>query len=352
MKIFASFCLLCSILCIRLYAQDMRLITLRNDRVKLQLKGFYIDKVLDSLPEADKIGLLKKGTDIRAEIRTATNLEAATLRYLANNTTHPEGASPITLVVKELEIIVKQSARGYTATAKARFGFYAGKNMIATLGSNGKIESPTFPSDQIESFVRKAYKTSLQQFDKWWLLHQDEVPGDTTAKVIVVMGTSTDKPERIVYMADRPLTYNDFTGDYTEHKGEEAAITASGIGYEYKSGVEHGRMTVHVKLTPVFYKKDSWFRPDGKNEKVLAHEQTHFDITAIKTCEMIAAIKVATFSLENYDKELQFFLEDFTRLTKDEEDRYDAETNHGLNRDKQLEWETKIKARIKEVGCF
>ncbi len=330
----------------------MRLVTLRNDKARFQLKGFYIDKVIDSLPEADKIGVLKKGTELKAEIRTATNLEDATLRYVINNTTHPDGADPITFVVKELDIIVKQGARGFTAVATARFGFYSGKNMIATLGSNGRIESPTFPSEQIESFIRKAYKTSLQQFDKWWLQNKDEVAIDTTAKVNVVMATSTNKPERIVYSLDRPLTYDDFMGDYSAHTGDEAAITASGIGYEYKSGVAHGRMTVNVKLTPVFYKNDSWFKPEGKNERVLAHEQVHFDITAIKTCEMVTAIRQAKFSLENFDKELQAFLEEFTRLTKEEEDKYDTETNHGLIRDKQLEWEEKVKAKVKEIGCY
>jgi hypothetical protein len=208
------------------------------------------------------------------------------------------------------------------------------------------------PLPQVEAFIKKACKSSLQQFDKWWQVHKDEVPLDTMAQVNVIIATSTDTPNRIVYSLARPLAYDDFAGDYTVKQGDEAAVTASGIGIEYKSSVEHSKLVVNVKLIPVFFKNNSWFKPEAKIENVLAHEQTHFDITAIKTCEFAARIRAATFTKNDYDKLLQAYLDEFTRITKDEEDKYDAETNHGLVRDKQIEWQEKVKAKLKEVGCY
>jgi hypothetical protein len=41
-----------------------------------------------------------------------------------------------------------------------------------------------------------------------------------------------------------------------------------------------------------------------------------------------------------------------TDVTDKEQATYDAETNHGTIRDKQLEWEKKISEQVRACGCY
>ena len=85
---------------------------------------------------------------------------------------------------------------------------------------------------------------------------------------------------------------------------------------------------------------------------MLAHEQTHFDITGIKACELVTAIRNATFTQENYVKLLEELQTKNSQEANEEESLYDNETLHGTIPDKQEAWEKKITEKVKTIGCY
>jgi hypothetical protein len=155
----------------------------------------------------------------------------------------------------------------------------------------------------------------------------------------------------LVYSLGRPLQIKDFTGPIKPNT-TELAVTSSGTGIYYQEHVEKGQIVLDIVVRPFFQKSKSWFKENGRNTNVLAHEQTHFDITAIKACELAAALREATLTPQNYQTFPEEIYRKYVQETNDEQEAYDNDTNHGTIKEKQAIWEKKISERVREVGCY
>ena len=99
----------------------------------------------------------------------------------------------------------------------------------------------------------------------------------------------------------------------------------------------------------------SWFRdPKNASAALLHHEQLHFDITEVYA--RIMRQKLAAFSAKANCLELQPV---FNNLTKGvyaewdrEENRYDQESNHGLNAPRQAFWEKQTQQKLEALKAF
>lgn len=146
-----------------------------------------------------------------------------------------------------------------------------------------------------------------------------------------------DSPEAPVCIPDRLLTWQDFTPK--TQRGRRAAETAI-------------RLSVHhsepPRIVAIFEPKLSWVRSDfafGWNPflfrhsaQLLRHEQLHFSISCLLAREANASLQ------RGGDPQAMLMLLNAvaTRMNV----QYDTETNHGLNRKKQEEWEEAIQARL------
>jgi len=98
-----------------------------------------------------------------------------------------------------------------------------------------------------------------------------------------------------------------------------------------------------------FTKNDSWKKPQVNSDYQLLHEQHHFDITRLGAQKLVAELAKAHFTKQNYNKLITSI---FDRAYKEMESiqlEYDMETNHSLNKDKQLEWNNKIAGDIQKL---
>ena len=123
------------------------------------------------------------------------------------------------------------------------------------------------------------------------------------------------------------------------------------VYYSYGK-TENGQVVLYITITPTFDMSKSWFNENGNSLVLLAHEQTHFTITAIKVCELVQAIRTAHLTQENYEAKLQELQKQSSDASVAEQAAYDAETNHGTIEAKQHEWEQRIGEEIKKVGCY
>ena len=102
--------------------------------------------------------------------------------------------------------------------------------------------------------------------------------------------------------------------------------------------------------------RKSWFK---KVQETLPHEQGHLDISELY------AKRLADMPLDKLPagqghsgkeaeadlaEKLKVFALNFAAEAQREQDRYDAETNHGRNAVKQQEWSAKIQARLQRAG--
>ena len=321
-------------------------VQLKAGAVSYSPTSFYISDVADDRAEKT-VGTLKNGS--KKDMITLHGGVAAVVKQLCA-VPHRKDAQAIVLHITALNYSLVLHGDQWDGSSEVTFGFYAAGKKVIDYTSKGDVQVSE-PTDYIESFLRQAVEKDLKRFDAWWPQHKDNIPTNDAVKVNISVGKTIDKPNIIVYSPQRQLTINDFTGP-ADNSVAEMAATYSGIGFLYYGKTEGGQVVLDITVTPYFDISQSWFKEQGKNPRVLAHEQTHFNITAIKACELVQAIRAANLTQENYVAELKELQKENNDASVAEQTTYDTETNHGTIEDKQHEWEQRISEEIKKVGCY
>ncbi len=151
----------------------------------------------------------------------------------------------------------------------------------------------------------------------------------------------------IVWDKAKKLNWDDFKGTVSHDKThevinvykvneEDAARSRVAIALYFQCDGNNSNHTVRAE----FEKNNSWFYANHKTEAVLRHEQLHFDITELYARKL----RTKLASLKNQCEKsavgsvYQANDSEFVEFVK----QYDSETSHGVNKQKQSEWETKV----------
>lgn len=170
-------------------------------------------------------------------------------------------------------------------------------------------------------------------------------------EVKVVMKQSSAQPNEIVYRKGLQLTLADFQGEY-EPGMNAIAMAYSGVALQFKAYTKGATTYIEIEMYPSFDKRRSWCLAAHRNAYTLEHEQRHFDITALSACALYQRLKTYPFT-KDFQQEILRIKEAHVRDNEAEQDRYDQETNHGILRDKQAQWNEKIKKGLAEASdCF
>jgi hypothetical protein len=151
--------------------------------------------------------------------------------------------------------------------------------------------------------------------------------------------------DEIAWKASRRLTWNDFKAP-ADNKDPLHALTATNI--DMKAKCEDGELK--VKVESVFSANESWSK-NKKSDRLLFHEQLHFDITEIYARRLrkeLKSLKNACDNSEMINKIADRVFEEWKR----QEDLYDQETNHGIDQVKMKIWTEKIAAELKSLENF
>ncbi len=331
-------------------AQNTVYLNLFVNDIKYKPNGFYVDKVVDDRKGKASLGVKSKGNKSEFfdfEGHAQKHLSAYMELKIVKNTSKQS----IEFHLIESSISSKYKNNVWITNIAITFAIYIDGRKLVDYTGNGKSESNVEPEKYIEQFIAKTIEHDLKTFDDWWVNNKSKVPTSDKVKMNVVLSTQYDKPDCIPYIINQPLKIEDFKG-IPVGDGQEMAITASGIGFKYTSTINDGQILLDIVISPNFNKHLSWFKEAGKNPKVLAHEQLHFDITALKACEFVNTLKTQSFHKADYTKNLELVQKQYEDETKEMENRYDIETGHGTIIAKQLEWEKNIKGQLLKTGCY
>lgn len=155
-------------------------------------------------------------------------------------------------------------------------------------------------------------------------------------------------PGAIRWSASRPLTVADFKGRPKPSQGH-AALTSANIntGATCRNNVFAG--TAQASFDPA----SSWVRePGSMTPALLRHEQLHFDIAEVyarRLRQQLAAMHVPCTQLgTTFDRISQAAYTAWQQA----EDTYDRDTNHGLLRERQAQWEAQVHRQLQELAAF
>lgn len=154
------------------------------------------------------------------------------------------------------------------------------------------------------------------------------------------------KNDLVPWSPDLELEWKDFKGKpdkFTDLK----AVTSSGI----KFGAKCVNGEIMLTIGCYFDKSESWTK-ENKDEYLLAHERLHFDITELYTRKLIQKLTSLNDPCgKDLDKMQQIYDENSADYNAFQ-DRYDRETNHSLDKEKQQYWEELIARELKRLEMY
>jgi hypothetical protein len=338
------------------FGQGGKTIRLKQIQLGAKPQHFYIAAVKDDRTDTSSIGEVRSGALSKkmVPLNLSGGAAKALSDFLQTNLVQERTGLPIDLHIVQLEAAEKTG--GLKSEAEVRLGvaFYAKGVKLTQYKGSTSVDAGIDATRYIEEMIRRGLDNMLQQFGSWLEENKAQVMETIDGppiKVEAVISDSTDDPTAIAYSFRRPLVLQDFTGKVDE-LNRAAAVTSSGIDVHYDVQSKYGHIRVVATIVPFFDRTRSWCRPEGRLPRTLAHEQKHFDITAIKACELVAEIQSHTFSPENYKSELQKLYQQKEQETQEEQNRYDQETHHGLLTDVQAKWEKDINDRVHALSCY
>lgn len=160
--------------------------------------------------------------------------------------------------------------------------------------------------------------------------------------------SAQEKEEGIPWQSKQNLNWSDFKGKIPKDAAA-AATTASGITYTYSANIWYHEVKVTMDITAFFYPNQSWYRPELVNDRVLQHEQLHFNITELYARKMRLTVERTSFT-ENVKEEIQKIYKDTLKEMRDLQDRYDWETSFSRNADAQQRWNKRISEALERLN--
>ena len=148
------------------------------------------------------------------------------------------------------------------------------------------------------------------------------------------------------WSATRRLVWSDFRGQ-PPTSGPEVAKTAYALFYAWKCRGEAFDFRVIAGFRP----RQSWVKAIALNDTVLRrsalrHEQTHFDLAEVHARRMRRYFGGLAGACRKTDGELTQIATRLIDEEKAEQQRYDAETNHGLRSEAQAAWNADVARRL------
>jgi hypothetical protein len=345
--------LLFSLLCQTsiLFAQDeVKYVKLIKEKTPQRFQNYHITAVRDDRTDTSNIGIIHGGLSGKKNIvlKLQPGLQASLKDFIKNCYTQDNATTSVELHIDSLRATHTRLGLKSRIDLSLSISFYSDGEKITDYNGNGYSEGVGDPAKPVEEMIRKNLQYGLQHFDEWWAKNKDQYFASSKAPVSVTveatMATTIPDNDVIIYSFNRPLQLNDFAGQ-VDDLSLASAVTYSGIQIRSHSETKDGRAIVQVQIIPYFNKSRSWCRKASRNAKTLLHEQKHFDITALKACELMDTIRHFNFTA-NFEKELDQLHKqneiEWDRLQRD----YDTQTKHGQVAAAQQKWNKWIQEEL------
>jgi len=178
--------------------------------------------------------------------------------------------------------------------------------------------------------------------------------------LLAAAAARADSAARIPWNAERPLTWEDFAGPVPPRTdADRVAETAASLSWSYQLALELSSDScvfriVDIESEAAFVPGESWVRPGHRTAEVLEHEQGHFDIAEIYHRRFAAGAREFVGqqhrcsggserrATRDAEREVAGIIgavyEEIWRQYREQQQLYDDETRHGIDREAQTEW--------------
>lgn len=150
---------------------------------------------------------------------------------------------------------------------------------------------------------------------------------------------------------DLQLQWEDFNG--TPTRGTTVvAVTASGLSFGFSTKMTETQLVEYTAFVDAhFYPDKSWYVKERANSVILDHERLHFDITELHARKFKQRIAQTKFDLR-INSQMERIHNTITDDLRQMQQKYDTETHHSQNVDKQKEWQKFIKVQLDKLSYY
>jgi hypothetical protein len=194
-------------------------------------------------------------------------------------------------------------------------------------------------------------------------------PRAAVCLIILAFGSSiAEEPDVIEWSPDRPLTWGDFNGPVPPGTADQrVAATAGALAWSFEYSIQWSRNSCRFRIDNItthahFHRDESWVRSGHKTDRVLEHEQGHFDILQLyknqlhaKTREFLGTERPCQGRTERsatrsttseIDRIVGSVYDEVWNEYRGHQETYDRETGHGTNAREQSNWMAELENRL------
>jgi hypothetical protein len=334
--------------------QHTRYIRFREEDPGQRLQHYHVVTVTDDRADTSTIGELKTG--IFGKKNTAVNFEQGTATavsgFIHKSFGQDTSSTAVELHITELQIQELAGGLRTKIEAVTTVAFSVKGTKITEYRGRGEVQTMGDVFRHIEDLVRQNLRNSLLEFDNWWGKNKGIYSSDAPVTLTVTIEPAPKDTNLLGYSPARPLTPHDFRATPDE-LSRAAAGTADAIAVRYSTDLDNGLIRVHAFITPYFDKMKSWYlKKYHNNAQVLIHEQGHFDIAAIKACELADTMRQQKLTKSNYLETLELIVAQKQQEMSTLQKQYDTETRHGMNHAMQDKWNKLVKELLARLACY
>lgn len=156
--------------------------------------------------------------------------------------------------------------------------------------------------------------------------------------------------EKITWNENRKLTWEDFRGEPNRSAGFVAS-TNTGINFGYSYSQTNNEVIVEHSVESFFSPEKSWFIPGQVSHHVLNHEQVHFDISELHARILRKRLDSRKFT-KKVKSEIETIYLQVEAQRKTMQKKFDVETDHSRNVEKEILWEKRIAKQLAEYESW
>jgi hypothetical protein len=151
----------------------------------------------------------------------------------------------------------------------------------------------------------------------------------------------------VTWTNKKQLEWSDFSGPVKDSSHFDAESFAE-VRFTYTF---NSLQDFHFDVTATFNKNTSWYKKEAQSPLLLKHEQLHFDIAELFAKKLKAEFESFPYT-ENFRKEIADLFEKKKLQYHLMQDKYDQETSHSLNLEKQRLWEFAIRDELRKMNLI
>jgi hypothetical protein len=344
----------------KFYSQTSSFVELKNERLPVTPKEFYISGVTDTRSDNTIIGNLAPAVVVPGNKTDAIKIElkggiTAIRKLIDYSLPVNKSLRPVIIKLKNLKVTETALAGGRVngqVTLSVSFGLQQDDDIVhlTDYTGNANYQRAAGPAQQIEPLLRSTITNSLIYLNNWMNAQADN--NIKLAKSVQVKFSDYFEPvegDTIYYSTNRPLKWTDFQQKAQPGNNHGAEIFAS-LGYNEHVELVKGVINVKLELKVYAPKSACWVRGGVNDAYSLNHEQRHFDIVKLVAEHFKKAVLAEKLSVTNYDGPINVAYFDALREIDKLQKQYDGETRHSMNTYQQQLWNNKIDQELQELG--